>query len=160
LWQFDIATAGRPRCHNRLDWSIALANGARLTDPQYARLLSAAKQFLWSMAFDPPRGRKRLSPSSLFCLGQTLVVILRWMIAEGYASFAALDGPAVERLRAWLRTRQVAPTGRPITPVTIEVYLRVLKDLYRQRAKLADAPHDDPLPVETPIEAAGVTPAN
>src|SRR5262249_69083 len=37
--------------------------------------------------------------------------------------------------------------------------LRVLKDLYRQRAKLADAPHDDPLPAETPTEAAGVTPA-
>jgi integrase len=34
----------------------------------------------------------------------------------------------------------------------------VLKDLYRQRAKLADAPHDDPLPTETPIEAAGVSP--
>jgi hypothetical protein len=103
LWEFDIATAGRLPWHNRLDWSIALAKGARLTDPQYARLLIAAKQFLWSMAYDPPRGRKRLSPSSLFCRAQTLIVILRWMVAEGYTSFAALDGPAVERLRAWLR---------------------------------------------------------
>jgi len=57
LWQFDIAAAGRPASQNRLDWNIGLANGSRLTDPQYAPLLAAAKQFLWSMANDPPRGR-------------------------------------------------------------------------------------------------------
>jgi integrase len=160
LWQFDIATAGRPTSQNRLDWNVRLADGSRLTDPQYVRLLDAAKQFLWSMAFDPPRGRKRLSPTSLFLRGQTLIVILRWMIAEGYASFAALDGPAVERLRAWLRTRQVASMGRPIAPGTIELYLRVLKDLYWQRNKLADAPRHNPLPMESTHEAAGVTAAN
>ena len=38
------------------------------------------------------------------------------------------------------------------------LYLQVLKDLYRQRAKLADAPRHDPLPAETTYEAAGLTP--
>jgi hypothetical protein len=156
LWQFDIATAGRRSCHNRLDWNVRLADGSRLTDPQYTVLLNAAKQFLWSMATDPPRGRKRLSPSSLFSRGQTLIVILRWMIAEGYASFAALDGAAVERLRAWLKMRRTR-TGRPIAPATIVHYLQVLKDLYLQRAKLSDAPRGDPLPTETTFEAAGLT---
>jgi integrase len=159
LWQFDIATAGRRTSLNRLDWNVRLADGSRLTNPQYARLLDAAKQFLWSMAFDPPRGRKRLSPSSLFSRGHMLIVILRWMIAEGYVSFAALEIAAVERLRAWLRTRQAASTRRPITPGTIGLYLRVLKDLYRQRDKIADAPRHDPLPTETTLEAAGVTEA-
>jgi hypothetical protein len=43
---------------------------------------------------------------------------------------------------------------------TILHYLQVLKDLYRQRAKLVDAPNNDPLPTESPVEAAGVTPPN
>ena len=93
------------------------------------------------MANDPPHGRKRLSPSTLQASGQKLIVVLRRMIAEGHASFATLDGPAVEQLRAQLRTRQVAGTGHPIKPGTIEHYLRVLKDLfYRQRTQLANAP--------------------
>ena len=98
LWQLDIAVAGRCSYENRLNWDVMLADGSRLTDPQHARLLNAARQFLWSMANDPPHGRKRVSPSSLYAKGQNLIVILRWMIAEGYASFAALDGLAVERL--------------------------------------------------------------
>jgi hypothetical protein len=159
LWQFDIGTAGRRPCHNRLDWDTALADGSRLTDPQYATLLSAAKQFLWSMVNDPPRGHKRWSPSTLCKRGRTLIVILRWMIAEGYRSFAALDDPALQRLQAWLTMRQVARTERPIAPATILHYLQVLKDLYRQQAKLADALRRDPLPRETTYEAAGLTPA-
>jgi integrase len=160
LWQLDIAVAGRSSYDKRLNWNVALADGSRLTDPQHARLLNAAKQFLWSMANDPPPGRKRVSPSSLFTKGQNLIVILRWMIAEGYTSFAELDGSAIERLRAWLRTRQVAGTDRPITPIRIANHLQALKDLYRQRSKVADAPRHDPLPMETTFEAAGVTPAN
>jgi integrase len=160
LWQLDIAVAGRSSYENRLNWNVALADGSRLTDPQHARLLKAAKQFLWSMANDPPPGRKRVSPSSLFAKGQNLIVILRWMTAEGYASFAELDGSAIEQLRAWLRMRQVAGTRRPITPNAIVNYLQALKDLYRQRSKIADAPRHDPLPMETTFEAAGLTPAN
>jgi integrase len=143
-----------------LNWKVTLADGSRLTDPQHARLLDAAKQFLWSMVCDPPRGRKRLSASTLYFRGEMLITILRWMIGEGYGSFPALDAPAVERFRAWLRTRQVTSTGRPIAPGTIEHYLRVLKDLYRQRAKLTDALQHDPLPTETTYEAAGVTEAS
>jgi integrase len=160
LWQLDIAAAGRSTDQKRLNWDVSLADGSRLTDPQHARLLDGAKQFLWSMVSDPPSGRKRLSPSTLSTLGHTLIAVLRWMTAEGYTSFAELNGPAVERFRAWLKSRPVARTGRPVAPVTIEHYLRALKDIYRQRAKLADAPPCDPLPMETTFEAAGVTSAN
>jgi hypothetical protein len=113
LWQLDIAVPGRRSFENRLNWNVRLASGSRLTDPQHKRLLNAAKQFLWSMVNDPPRGRKRLSPSSLHTSGRRLIVIMRWMIAEGYVAFAELDGPAVERLRAWLRTRMARKEHRP-----------------------------------------------
>ena len=157
LWHLDIEVAARRPDQKRLSWNVLLADGSRLIGPQHALLLNTAKQFLWSMATDPPRGRKRSSPSSLHARGQTLIVMMKWMVAEGYASFASLDAAAVERLRAWLRARQVPSTGRAIAPGTIVNYLLVLKDLYRQRAKLADAPRHDPLPTETTFEAAGIT---
>ena len=160
VWHLDIETAARRADQKRLSWNVAVGDGSRLTDPQHASLLNAAKQFLWSMATDPPRGRKRLSPSSLHTRAQPLIAILKWMIDEGHTSFAGLDAAAVDRLRAWLKARRVPHTGRPIAPAAIVSYLLILKDLYRQRAKLDDAPQQDPLPLETTFEAAGITPAS
>lgn len=158
VWELDIAVAGRRPDQNRLSWDAKLDDGSRLTDPEHAPLLDAAKQFLWSMATDPPTGRKRASPSSLQSHGRTLIVIMRWMLAEGYASFSMLDAAAVERLRAWLRTRPGRrKEGGGITPMTAVHYMLLIKDLYRQRKKLDDAPQLDPLPTETTFEAAGVT---
>jgi hypothetical protein len=83
VWLLDIAAAGRRSEQNQWNWNVKLADGSRLTDAQHARLLDAAKKFLWSMATDPPRGRNRLSPLTLHTSRQELIVILRWMIAEG-----------------------------------------------------------------------------
>lgn len=155
IWELDIAAAGRRPDQNRLSWDVELDDGSRLTDPEHATLLDGAKQFLWSMAIDPPTGRKRSSPSSLVCNARILIVIMRWMLAEGYRSFSALDAAALERLRAWLRTR---PGHKGvIAPATAVHYLQLVKDLYRQRKKLGDAPRYDPLPIETTFEAAGLT---
>jgi len=159
VWHLDIETAGRRADRKRLTWTVAAGDGSRLTDPQHALLLNTAKQFLWSMATDPPRGRKRSSPSSLQTRGQTLIAIMKWMIEAAHTSFASLDAAAVDRLQLWLKARRVPHTGRPITPSAIVSYLLVLKDLYRQRAKLDAAPRHDPLPMETTFEAAGITPA-
>jgi len=161
VWDLDIAVAGRRPDQSRLKWDAVLEGGSRLTDRRHALLLDAAKKFLWSMATDPPTGRKRASPSSLASHGQTLIVIMRWMLAEGYTTFSMLDAAAVERLRAWLRTRPGRRKGTgSIAPMTAVHYLLLLKDLYRQRKKLDDAPLDDPLPTETTFEAAGVTRTN
>ncbi len=157
IWELDIAVAGRYPDQNRLRWGAELDDGSRLTDPEHAKLLDGAKQFLWSMAIDPPSGRKRNSPTSLKDRSKNLIVIMRWMVAEGYRSFSALDAAAVERFRAWLRMRP-GRKGR-IAPATAQAYLQVLKDLYRQREKLDDAVQNDPLPIETTYEAAGLTPA-
>ena len=155
IWELDIAVSGRCSHQNRLSWDAGLDDGSRLTDPHHATLLQGAKQFLWSMAIDPPAGRKRLSPSTLEAHARTLKVIMRWMVAEGYSSFSALDAAAVECFRAWLQTRP----GRKgvIAPGTAGIYLKQVKDLYRQREKLDDAPRYDPLPSETAFEAAGLT---
>src|SRR5271157_3750259 len=74
VWRLDIFVPGRPPGHKRLRWDLVLSEGSQITGEQHARLLRAAKQYLWSMALHPPKGRKRWSPSTLQGNGVALQV--------------------------------------------------------------------------------------
>ncbi|MER8403093.1 hypothetical protein [Mesorhizobium sp. M1348] len=157
-WLLDIRTAGRRADQNRIGWLLPVPKEALISTKAWIALHVAAKQFLWSMTVNPPTGRKRLSASSVQSKSINLKTMIRWMAIDGLETFSSIDAAAVERLRAWLLTRP-GYSGKPITANTIVNYMVVLKDLYRQRAKLEDAPLIDPLPQETTYEAAGLTPA-
>lgn len=156
-WRLDIRTAGRRADQNRFSWTIPMPEGSRISASDHAHLIRAAKHFLWSMHLDPPRGRKRSSSASLHQKAMLLRPILEWMASEGLARFGEIDPAAVERLCVWLRNRPSRGGSGPIRPGTITGYLLAIKDLYRQREKLGDAPLVDPLPLETTYEAAGHT---
>jgi site-specific recombinase XerC len=155
VWYLDIFVPGRPRSQNRLDWDLPLPEGARMTGAQHASLLRAAKQYLWSMALDPPAGRKRWSPSTLRGYGQLLQVLVGWMAMEGVASFRAVTPQVVERLTGWLRARPGKGGKGSASPATVALYLNIVSTMFQQRSKLDDAPIDDPLRGETPLGAAG-----
>ena len=157
VWHLDIHRPGPSPSNKRLRWNARLPDGSRLTDPRHAGLLRAAKQFLWSMAVDPPPGGKRPSPSTLVARGMTLQVIIRWMVSDGSTSFRMLDPPAVQRLCAWLRARPGQRPGSTATPGTVRIYLIVIAHLYRQRGKLDDAPRTDPLAHESAAAVAGLS---
>ncbi|AZO71529.1 hypothetical protein [Mesorhizobium sp. M1D.F.Ca.ET.043.01.1.1] len=157
-WLLDIRTAGRRADQNKINWTPELPEGAVISETAWRSLHRAAKQFLWSMTVNPPTGRKRLSPASVHSKAVTLKTMIGWMALDGLETFSSIDAGAVERLRTWLPTRP-GLKAKSITANTIVNYMLVLKDLYRQRAKLNDAPLVDPLPQETTYEAAGLTPA-
>lgn len=159
VWHLDIHAAGRHAYQNRFNWGTRLPDGSCLTDPQHAGLLLAAKQYLWSMAVNPPRGRKRLSPSTLQSHGVLLQVIIGWMMGEGLNAFHQLDPAAVKRLCVWLRMRRGKVSGRMLAPNTVAIYLGVINTMFCQRDKLDDSPLTNPLPGETTFDAAGVTQA-
>ena len=92
---------------------MQLPDSSYLTAPQHAAMLRAAKQYLWSMAVDPPQGRKRLSSVSLRAHGVLLLVIMRWMSLEGLTAFQMLDPAAVKPLCAWLRNARAERQGGP-----------------------------------------------
>ena len=161
VWLLDIQTAGWRADQSRVDWNIALPRNARITPTDLGALIGTAKRFLWTMATDPPSGRKRSSAKTLKSRAAVLRILLLWMAAEGIMRFAEIDPRAVGRFTAWLRDRPGQRSGTGVlTPLTMVNYMIVLKDLYRQRAKLDDAPLIDPLPIETTYEAAGVTREN
>jgi integrase len=155
VWDLDIEVAGRRADQKRLRWGITLLDGSRLTDPQHADLLEAARRFIWSMSVDPPDGRRRSCSSSLFTRGGQLLTLIRWMVGEGFTSFRSLDRSAVDRYQAFVQQRRGPRAGRTC-PTTVAGYLRVLKDLYHQREKLPDALSFDPFPLITAGIVAGV----
>lgn len=154
-WHLDIRTAGRRADQNRFCWLMLPPEGARISSADLAALVRAAKHFLWSMRIDPPLGRKRCSPVSLHAKAMVLRPLIDWMAREGLTRFAQFDAAVIERLQAWLKARTSPRSGKPISPGTAGSYLLVVKDMYRQRAKLDDAPLVDPFPHQTAFEAAG-----
>ncbi len=156
IWELDIDVAGRRADQKRLRWGVALPDGSRLTDPQHAELLEAARRFVWSTAVDPPDCRRRSCQSTLFTRARNLLTLIRWMTSEGFITFHSLDLPAVERHQAFLKRRRGARSGKT-SPTTVAGYLLVLKDLYRQRSKLPDALGFDPFPYTTAGLVAGVS---
>lgn len=157
VWYLDIRTPGRGASAKHLRWDVPLPDGSRLVDPKNAGLLRAAKHYLWSMAVDPPDGRRCPSPSSLQAAGWKLRTLCCWMVSEGMTSFAEFDPPSVKRFAAWLQTRPGKAAGRRIKPDTIDSYLAIISTMYLQRAKLEDSPLVEPFPGETALEAAGLT---
>jgi integrase len=155
VWELDIEVAGRRADQKRLHWDVALPDGSRLTDPRHSDLLEAARRFIWSMAMDPPEGRRRSCQTTLFTRARNLIALIGWMIGEGFTTFRSLDMPAVERYQAFLKRRRGARPGNA-SPSTVAGYLLILKDLYRQRAKLCDALGFDPFPHTTAGVVAGV----
>jgi integrase len=156
VWELDIEVAGRRADQKRLRWGITLPDGLRLTDPQHADLLEAARRFVWSMSVDPPDGRRRSCPSSLFTRAGQLLTLIRWMVGEGFMTFRSLDRSAVDRYQAFVQQRRGPRAGRTC-PTTVAGYLRVLKDLYHQREKLPDGLSFDPFPHTTAGIVAGVS---
>ena len=158
-WRLDIRTAGRRADQKRFSWALAMPEHTRIGNSDHAQLVRAAKHFLWSMHYHPPAGRKRSSPASIHHKAMLLRALLEWMACEGHSRFAGIDPASVEQLCKWLRSRPARAGGGKgnISTATITNYLLVIKDLYRQREKLNDAPLVDPLPLETTYEAAGHT---
>jgi integrase len=129
-----------------------------ISDDDYALLIHGGKHFLWTLALDPPVGRKRASPTTLHLRTQNLKRLLVWMAIDGVRRFVDLDQAAVGRFISWLQAQpRLHRHNGNLAPQALVKYLIVIKDLYRQRAKLEDAPQSDPFPLETTGEVAGTS---
>ncbi len=97
FWHFDNQTAGVRREASRIHWDVALPDGTRLTDPQWARQLEAFKRFAWSLFTDERRHCGRpLKPGSAGVLSTGIGYLARWMVRRNFLSFSELDNAASE----------------------------------------------------------------
>ena len=97
FWQLDNETAGARPDVSRIHWDVALPDGDRLTDPQWAPLLEAFKRFAWSLFADESRYYGRpLKPANASPLSTGIGCLARWMVRRNYLSFSELDNAASE----------------------------------------------------------------
>lgn len=153
VWDFwpYIPHENRAASNKKVNWSIKLADGALFTDARHARLLEAAKQFLWSLYVHPIEGSKRPSMTTLIHRFFEMVPLLRWMVSMGMDRFGMLEGHTL----AYVRAARIGSRVGTVKPSMLSRRLAVLEALFHQRSKLGDALHVHPWPGESSFSLAG-----
>jgi integrase len=159
IWDLEIKVAGQRADMSIVKWQIRPSFKNELTEHETKFLIESAKHFVWSLVYDPPSGRKRISASTIKSKSMNLMTIIGWMASQGLKQFKSIELTDIDAFKTWLFLR---PGGRgrfktELTPNTASLFFTILKDIYRQRYKLEDSIIIDPLPDETTYEAAGLT---
>ncbi|WP_339444745.1 hypothetical protein [Pseudomonas hunanensis] len=141
-WQMATGVVGQRDTTFRIDWSFALPDGSRFSEPRWRTLREASKHLLWSLHSDPPPGRPALSLRSLGTQGTLQRVVLEWMEGRGLTRWSELDGEANRRLFDDLARRPNVNATMALS--TASNYRTLLRAFYQQRGKLPDTPRSAP----------------
>lgn len=142
-WTFDHPNRDTIPSNRRIVWNVKLADGSCLTDRKHAPLLEAAQLFTWSMRVSPPHGRLPQKASTLMKTGDYAIMLIKWMVANGFSRFSELTREDVSRYISWVRRRK-GRTGGAIDSYTVGCIARVVEDIYLQRRLLIDAIDEPP----------------
>ncbi len=118
----------RGPAQKRLRWGIALPDGSCLIDPQHADLLEAARRFVWSMAVDPPNGRRRSCQSTLLIKASPTPRPDPVDDRRKVYNLPLAGSSTVERFQAFLQYRRDPRPGKT-SPTTVAAHLLILRDL-------------------------------
>lgn len=155
FWDFYpyIHQDNAPPSTKRINWVIAMPDGRYLTDPEHAELLSATKDFIWTLFIDPVEGRKRPMMATLRGKVVDITPLLRWMVTCGIRRFADLANCA----RDYVPVAKMGQGKRTIRPDTAGKRLIVVEELFHQRDKIDDGLATHPWPHETAMSLAGMS---
>jgi integrase len=156
VWDFwaEIGQKNLWGAQMRICWVVSFPDGSRLTDPQHARLLESAKDFILSLKREPVEGRKRPKAVTIIRKFSDLVPLLRFMVGGCISRFEDLAGRTMDYV-AYARIDQ-RHRGE-VTPASHARRLMILEDLYLQRDKLNEALGEHPWPHESACGLAGVS---
>lgn len=162
LWDFstEIQQPGMQYSAKCIKWNFKLDNGKKFDDPEYAALMESAKDFIYSLKADPIEGRLSNSYGSLIGNFKHLRHLLHWMIANNYERFSQLDEGSLERYEQYHKNRKAKNRGDKeggLKPRALVHILNIVRSLYLQRGKIADAITVVPFDGETASERVGVT---
>jgi integrase len=136
VWLLDGANASLPARSTRLKWALPLAEGARLTDPQYSKLLHASKRFVYLLLLGRVvRGRAKAS--TVMGHFTALRVFLRWMSSKRSSAFSMLQQADVDEFVVFAQRRCVA--GKEPDQSTVYQRLLFLKYLISLGDDIGDA---------------------
>jgi integrase len=144
-WTFTPTNALELERPVRIRWDFALPGGGCFTDARFAPLLQASRRLL--AAIRRRGGASGLPQRATTVLGyfSHLRTLVRFMDTSGIVRFADLDASALRQFQRQLEGR-TTPQGRPVSPITVQKYLDLLRLLHRYRIEIGDGLAVDPCP--------------
>ncbi len=155
VWEFwpYIQQENKSAKDKHIDWRFKLPSGRLFTDPEYAELLDASKEFVLSLLLDPIESRKRPGFSTLIQKFFALRLLLQWMDELKIRSFSNLPEHTITYVPvAKLRTQ----SDGEVSTQTASMRLRIVEELYLQREKYSNSLGVHPWPHESASWLAGV----
>jgi integrase len=154
-WTFTPTNALELERPVRIRWDFALPGGGRFTDARFAPLLQVSRRLLATIR--RRGGASGLPQRATTVLGyfSYLRTLVRFMDASGIVRFADLDASALRQFQRQLEGRSTRQ-GRPVSPITVQKYLDLLRILYHYRSEIGDGLSVDPCPGGSTGFLAGV----
>ncbi|MBN3729649.1 integrase [Burkholderia sp. Tr-20390] len=148
LWDMSPYLPAKNVGRKRIRFDIKFADGTFLTEAKHAKLLDAAKRFLYvRWRIQAPHSRKHISAKSVINNWSELRSVLKWMADQKINSFGKLTS---ERCLAY-----AADQKGHLKSSTLVIYLQVLTTYYDLRDHLADPLPEYPWGTSAPIVLAG-----
>jgi integrase len=157
VWDFwpSIPAGNIVPSEKRLNWALSLPDGHTLLDPEHAALLASAKDFIYSLLFDPVEGRRPSKAQTIVKkLRKGLTPLLRWMVQNGYRRF--VDIVDFDEYVVYVKAGS-GRYGRTPAAKTVASLLAVVEDLWLQSPKLTDGLAAHPWPGESAASLAGLS---
>lgn len=91
IWDMSPYLAVKNIRQSAIRFDLGLPDGSNLTEPQHARLLNSAKQFLYARwRVRAPHSRKLISARTLMNNWAQMRAVLKWMAGQGIRAFGEL----------------------------------------------------------------------
>jgi len=139
----------------RFSWDFALPSGRRFTDPACAALLESARRLIALVRTRSLRTGTAQRAVTVRVYFNHLRTLVRWMKSEGFTRFDELDATGIADFKHQIAAR-IRHDGKPITPATLAMHLRVFDYLRRHRSLIGDGLTFDPWPGRGMHAVAGV----
>lgn len=154
IWEFwpYIQQENKSAKEKHIDWRFKLPRGRLFTDPEYAELLDASKEFVLTLLLDPIESRKRPGFSTLIQKFYALRLLLQWMDGQHIRSFTRLSEHAINYVPVVKQKTQ--GTGE-VSADTASARLRIVEELFLQREKYSNSLNAHPWPLESASWLAG-----
>lgn len=146
VWKLDTTLPGTVPSRHSMHWDFELSDQSRFHAPRWTAWREAAKQFVWSLANDPPAGRKSVGARTQCAVFVVLRTLIRWMHRQGYREFPDLGSDDCRRFMADMAARPGRREGEKIKPSSLHVYGATLTLLYLQGRKFPELAIDEPPP--------------
>jgi integrase len=148
VWVFTPTTRLEELSQLRVRWNFEVEPGVLFTDPPFAKLLQASKEFVAALLVTTPAGGKGRRAGTAAGYGCLLRRLVKWMRIEKITRYSDIGPDEVRSYISWLRNQRTV-RGSPLSKLSMQRYLFCLDQLYRLRASLSDSLQHDPFPGET-----------